>query len=867
MWFERWFLSSNAKDIGVLYLIYALFAGLVGTAFSVLIRLELSGPGVQYIADNQLYNSIITAHAIIMSAPLRVDLWLVNSRPTNENSCIKSCQADGVKLHEETQTAKLTGKGVNGTSAQVLDRTPQLSCTTFRITNLIHNIHHNWIFVEWANRANALSLLILSLVSGLFSHDSGISHRENKNCARNLVQSATTTNCGITYGYSTVPKNRRRNVEGPLTYRGGDGVAILGRRSVWRATVVDLQVKTFTSKAGPDRVTRGSEGKNTHKPCEINIKTISNIKNLVTAYEEIKSNPGNMTQGVDQITLDGLTLKYLEKLQLALKAGTFEFKPARRILIPKPGKDETRSLTIATPREKIVQKAILLVMEQFYEKKFLDTSHGFRPKRGTHTAMLNLEAQFQSVHYIIEADFAKAFDTIQHETLMDIIKQDIKCEKTLKLIKSGLKAGYIEFGNLHDNLSNGTPQGSILSPLICNIYLNKLDGFVEEIKKEYQKGTKRQRSVENTKLQNKVKYWRNKCYNLERPEEYYKLLNQLRNTPSMRRDDSYIRIQYIRYADDFIIGIEGSHKIAKEILEKMEQFVNSELKLRFNPDKTGITNYSAKLVKFLGYTIRAPHFKGTKKPIETVRVNGKLLTRRKKIRIRIDMDTQKVIKKLLANGFIRKRTSHSNHNRLNLRGTFKGNLINLDHADIIMYYNAVVRGIFNYYNFVSNRVNVSWIGWLIKESCGLTLAKKLKLRTLAAVFRKFGRDLGVNVNEDKRISFIDIKYRTAINIAKTVNITQDPLKNLEKVWNAKFTKSKLNAPCVICGSTEEIEMHHVRKIKDIKNPNSKLDFFTRQMAAINRKQVPLCKDHHTRLHNNTWTAEERDRFNYVRKDI
>ena len=148
MWFERWFLSSNAKDIGVLYLIYALFAGLVGTAFSVLIRLELSGPGVQYIADNQLYNSIITAHAIIMSAPLRVDLWLVNSRPTNENSCIKSCQADGVKLHEETQTAKLTGKGVNGTSAQVLDRTPQLSCTTFRITNLIHNIHHNWIFVE-----------------------------------------------------------------------------------------------------------------------------------------------------------------------------------------------------------------------------------------------------------------------------------------------------------------------------------------------------------------------------------------------------------------------------------------------------------------------------------------------------------------------------------------------------------------------------------------------------------------------------------------------------------------------------------------------------------------------------------------------
>ena len=81
MWFERWFLSSNAKDIGVLYLIYALFAGLIGTAFSVLIRLELSGPGVQYIADNQLYNSIITAHAIIMIFFMVEKYFILTSQP------------------------------------------------------------------------------------------------------------------------------------------------------------------------------------------------------------------------------------------------------------------------------------------------------------------------------------------------------------------------------------------------------------------------------------------------------------------------------------------------------------------------------------------------------------------------------------------------------------------------------------------------------------------------------------------------------------------------------------------------------------------------------------------------------------------
>jgi hypothetical protein len=168
-----------------------------------------------------------------------------------------------------------------------------------------------------------------------------------------------------------------------------------------------------------------------------------------------------------------------------------------------------------------------------------------------------------------------------------------------------------------------------------------------------------------------------------------------------------VRIHYVRYADDFLIGVEGSFSTAKEVLRRVEQFVNDELKLKFNPDKTGITNYSTEPVKFLGFVIRAPHFKGRTKPLETVIVNGKMALRRKKIRIRIDMDLQKVLKKLHANGFLKKRTSHSKHEKLIHRGTFKGNLINLDHADIITYYNAVVRGLFNYYSFVDNRLDVA----------------------------------------------------------------------------------------------------------------------------------------------------------------
>lgn len=181
----------------------------------------------------------------------------------------------------------------------------------------------------------------------------------------------------------------------------------------------------------------------------------------------------------------------------------------------------------------------------------------------------------------------------------------------------------------------------------------------------------------------------------------------LKSVPSKNRDDNFVRVHYIRYADDFVIGIEGSYKIAKEILQKVETFVNEKLKLKFNPDKTGITKYSEQAFNFLGFTIRAPHFKGKIKPLETIKLNNRNITRRKKIRISIHMDTTEVLKKLQNNGFIKKRTSHSQHDVKNYRGTFKGNLINLDHPDIVKYYNSVVRGIFNYYSFAKNRSNVT----------------------------------------------------------------------------------------------------------------------------------------------------------------
>lgn len=155
------------------------------------------------------------------------------------------------------------------------------------------------------------------------------------------------------------------------------------------------------------------------------------------------------------------------------------------------------------------------------------------------------------------------------------------------------------------------------------------------------------------------------------------------------------------------MGIIGSHTIASRILERIKEFTEKNLKLFFNDNKTGIIDFNKSNLKFLGYQIKAPLSKKGTKPMETISLNGRTITRRKKIRIVIDMDTEKVLNKLVNNGFIRKRISHSNHEELEYRGTFKGNLINLDHADILKYYNSVLRGIQNYYNFARNRVSVA----------------------------------------------------------------------------------------------------------------------------------------------------------------
>src|SRR5436305_3475165 len=693
---------------------------MIGTCLSLLIRIELASPGTQILAnDAQLYNTVVTAHAFLMSASMCLFFKLFSVMKTLDYLYqVKDSQTGGIELHGETQTVKLIIKDGAGTRVVVLFSPLTIRYILIRITNLSHTIRHR----RDIKFIYHLDLCIISIY-GIINVNVEINKLWNiTQCEKISMQESKYSKPKIgTLGSS---KGTIYMVPNNIAFSAGLGILsredgiIVVRNLVGRMVVYNQGIRKYSSKADlSNQVKRGSELYYVPEPNlkEINIKKISNLKNLVLAYENIKSKPGSMTgilpNSENNITLDGINLNYLKNIQKKLRGGKYKFPPAIRIKIPKPGKNETRPLTIASPRDKIVQKAIQQVIGEEYEKIFLNTSHGFRPGKGTHTAIQYLDAQFQSSHYIIEADFSKAFDSIQHKNLIELIKKNCKCIKTLQLIESSLKAGYVEFSVLNKKLDYETAQGSVLSPLLCNIYLHELDKYVEELKREYRKGDKRKKNKLYESISNKVKYMRRKGTDKLKPEKYKELMKQLLLTPSVRNDDSYIRLHYIRYADDFVLGVEGSFKLSKEILGKLRDYIENVLKLKLNDDKTGIIKYSKKPFKFLGYTIMSPHLKGISKPVENIKEanSGRIVTRRKKIRIRFAMNTNKILKTLETEGFIRKRTSRYNRNKLEYRGTFRGNLINLDHADILMYYNSKISGIYNYYNFVCNMNQVASI--------------------------------------------------------------------------------------------------------------------------------------------------------------
>ena len=571
------------------------------------------------------------------------------------------------------------------------------------------------------------------------------------------------------------------------------------------------------------------------------IHIVSDLEVLVLAYDTVKSKPGNTTPGIYSVTSDKIDLEWFKKISKEIKAGKFKFKLARRVCAPNQGKKAKGPLTSSSPRDKVVQQAIYFVLNSIYEPSFLDASHGSRPNKGTHSALKNIKYKFGDVKWCLEASIGSNFPNISHTTLRRILSERIVCSKFLALVKNSIKAGYVEDEKFHD-LHLGLFQNSVISPILNNIYLNKFDIFMKELRESFSKDKQRRKAPSYRRTQ----YLMGK---LDDPKKIKKLRNDLLKGKSKDSLDPNIKkLVYIRYVNDFVVGIIGSRSDTLVIQQKIGVFLKDVLGLTLSDQKTFITHFSKDPIFFLGTFIKGGWKKN--KRVNAVERDGVQRKVRITSRVVLEAPIKNLFEKATQNSFFKKRAGE-------FVPTNVGRLINLDHSDILMYYNSVIRGVLDYYSFATNRKSLGSFVHGLKMSCARTLALKYKLRHASKAFSKFGSYL--KCSSTGVALFIPKTFKAIKTFGGSVPL---PDFVLFSNWNNKLTKSNLFLKRTVCGSHESVKMRHVRKIKDLKNKatDKKINFFTAQMASINRKQIPLCTIHYQALHNNNFSPQERKLF-------
>jgi group II intron reverse transcriptase/maturase len=555
----------------------------------------------------------------------------------------------------------------------------------------------------------------------------------------------------------------------------------------------------------------------------------------ILAYERIKSEPGNMTPGTDNETLDGFSMDEINQLVQEMRSEQYQCKPVRRTYIPKSN-GKMRKLGIPCTRDKVVQEVVRLILEAIYDSPhgshFKDTSHGFRREKSCHSALQEIQRRWTGVTWFVEGDIQNCFDDIDHETLVSIIREKIKDERFINLIRKILKAGYQDLDEVRKDSLAGTPQGGIVSPILANIYLHKLDEFVEQLQGELEKGGKRKHNLEYKRLQDRTLYLAKQ--GKTRSREYKELGIRMRKLPSMDTEDpDFIRVKYIRYADDWIIGVTGPYQLAKEIKQRVRDFLKTELKLTLSEGKTVITNARTQEAKFLGYKIRLGRTNREQKQAVTTNGSGKIFKRRSTgSEIVLKAPIEELISKLHIKGFCDKNGKPIHRAPWQL----------LDEDQIVMLYSSINRGIQQYYRPTDNWARVQKVQYILKFSLAKTLAGKRKSKTSKVIS---GGDIKIRMTrkgKEKEIVF----YQNHDWTAKRDGFTNSAKVDIVQMNVRLRTRSKLGLPCCICGEEDRVQMHHVRHIRKMAEKRAK--GFTRVMSALNRKQIPVCARCHRLIH-------------------
>ena len=348
-------------------------------------------------------------------------------------------------------------------------------------------------------------------------------------------------------------------------------------------------------------------------------RNLFNREFFLQAYQNIYASQGNMTAGTDGKTIDAMSLERVDRLIAALKDESYQPKPSRRTYIPKKN-GKLRPLGIPSIDDKLVQEVVRMLLESIYENSFEDTSHGFRPNKSCHTALRMIQNRFTRCKWFVEGDIKGFFDNIDHNVMIGILRKRIKDERFLRLIRKFLNAGYMEDNQVHQSYS-GTPQGGIISPILANIYLDQFDKYMAEFKKRFDRGNKRAVNVEYRKLSDMRIRLKRKLAKTQSEEEKQSLLESIRELDKVHKsipcknpmDANFRRLQYVRYADDFLIGIIGAKEDAQAVKQEIGAYIAEQLKLELSDEKTLVTKATDR-AKFLGFEIRVtPQSNHTKK--------------------------------------------------------------------------------------------------------------------------------------------------------------------------------------------------------------------------------------------------------------
>ena len=566
----------------------------------------------------------------------------------------------------------------------------------------------------------------------------------------------------------------------------------------------------LATKSGFDFIKDIADGK--LNPSKNVYQIICDPQVLKAGYTKLKSKPASMTSGIDEKDLNDLRISEQYFLDLAnkLKIESYQPKPTKRVFIPKKG-GKKRPLGIPVIEDRIVQQALLYLLEAVFEKMFSDKNHGYRPNRGAHTVCKNIR-QWKGVSWFIEGDLVSYFDIINHHKLMETINLQIKDQQVIDLLWKFLRAGVV-IDNKYQRTTIGVPQGGIISPILSNIYLHSFDMYLDKLKKELDTKKTSEPNLEYITAKSKLRY--------KKGAEKKKGYKELRKIKSTIRTG--FKMYYIRYADDWLIGVWGSKKDATKIREKIAIFLKEKLDLELSIEKTKITHASKEKVQFLGYEIYSTT------PKESFFVKGNVKKRASHASISIDAPYNKLKKQLIDEKILVEKDGKWLINAVT-------HWINYNHAEILYRYNWIINNYLNYYSHVNN-LNVfhKFIGFALRHSCAITLGRKLKLRSRKKVFKKFGKNLE-DPKSKLKLSIPD-NFKSNIKNYKITTNT-DPLKVLK--WTLR-TQNLMEGPCIGCNATSGIEIHHVKKFSRTvrsKNPIYKI------MSKLGRKQVPVCQKCH-----------------------